>query len=93
MRDVQLTATLIQRHVDQSLGPNDPLSLGDAHPPRMHQDVFAEVLGGQAEVDEGGAKGQATGQLEEGEVVVMVICTETVMDVQSPDGDDHFLIA
>lgn len=93
MRDVQLTATLIQRHVDQFLRPTDPPFLGDAHPPRMHQDIFAEVLVGQAEVDEGGAKGQGPGQLEEGDVVVMVICTETVMDVQSSDGDERFLIA
>lgn len=38
----------------------------------MHQDVFTKVLSGKAEVDEGGAKGQGAGQLEEGEVVLMV---------------------
>ena len=60
----------------------------------MHQDVFTEVLGGQAEVDEGGAKGQGGDQLDEGEVVVVVIGTETVVDVQSPDRDEKpFLLS
>lgn len=53
MRDFQIVATLIQCHVDHFLELTHPL--GDTTPPRMHQDVFAEVLSGQAEVDEGGA--------------------------------------
>lgn len=51
MRDFQMVATLVQCHVDHFLDLTDP----DTSPPRMHQDVFAEVLSGQAEVDEGGA--------------------------------------
>ena len=71
--DARLAATLVQRHVDQLLVPSAAPAPGHARPPRMHQDVFAEVLGGQAEVEEGGAKAQGVGQLQEGEVVVMVI--------------------
>lgn len=73
MRDVELTATFVQHHVDEFLGPADAPSLDDARFPRMHQDVLAEVLGGQAEVDEGGAKVQRTCQLEEHEVMVVVM--------------------
>lgn len=51
----------------------------------MHQDVFAEVLTGQAQVDVSRAEVQGVGQLEEGKVVVVVIYMETFMYVQSPD--------
>jgi len=40
-------------------------------------------------VDGGGAKGKGAGQLEEGEVVVLSIWTETVVDVKRPDGDER----
>lgn len=53
VRDFQIVATLIQCHVGHFLDLTHPL--GDTAPPRVHQDVFAEVLSGQAEVDEGGA--------------------------------------
>lgn len=95
MRHVQLTATLVQRDVDQVLVPVvvPVVSLGDPRPPSMHQDVLAEVLGGQAQVDEGGAKGQRVGQLEQGKVVVMAISMETVVDVDCPNRDEHLVVA
>lgn len=59
----------------------------------MHQDVFAEVPSGQAEVDEGGAIGQGAGQLKKRQVVIMLIATETFMDVYSPDSNRPLLIS
>lgn len=59
----------------------------------MHQDVFTKVLSGKAEVDEGGAKGQGAGQLEEGEVVLMVTWLKTFMKEQNPDRKVPLLIA
>ena len=73
IRDGQLSATFVQRHVDQVPVPAVPPSVSDARSPRIHQDVFAEVPGGQAEVNQGGAKGKGCGQLEEDEVVLVVV--------------------
>lgn len=60
----------------------------------MHQDVLAEVLGGgEAEVGEGGAKGQGAGQLQQDEVIVTAMLTETLVDVERPHSNECLSIA
>lgn len=59
----------------------------------MHQDVFAKVLCGQAEVDEGVAKPQRLRQLKEGEVVVGVSSAETVVEVHRRHANEPLLVA
>ena len=53
----------------------------------MHQDILTEVLGGQAEREEGGAKDQGRGQVEDHQVVVMETHLEAAVDEGAVDGD------
>lgn len=56
VRHVRLPPAVVQHHVDQALASIPAPPVCDAGSSRSHQDVFAEVLGRQAEVDEGGAE-------------------------------------
>lgn len=93
MRDVHFYATVVQLLVGQPLDPRGPLALAEALFVRTHQDVFAEVLRRQAEVDERGAERQRLAQLQEGQVVVVAIRVKFFMDVQSPDREVPLLVA
>lgn len=78
--------TLVQTHVDEVLVQVLVHACCDSKLPRIREDVFTEILGGQTQVAEGGAKGQWGGQLQEGQVVVMVVSYEMFVDVESLNG-------
>lgn len=93
MRDVQLAATLLQCHVDQVLVLSLVLLLDYPRPPRMHQDIFTEVPGRQAEMDKRGAHDQGGGQLKEGEIIFVMRRTETIVNIQGLYGNDAVVVA
>lgn len=88
-----MTAARVQRHVDHFLRLSSPGTHGDTLRPRVHQDVFTEVLSGEAEVDEGGAELQGAEQLQEGKVVVMERGLKTFMELHGPHPHDPFSVA
>lgn len=92
MGDIQMATALVQRHVDKV----PPLSVwpspNQRRSPRIHEDVLAEVLRGQAEMDEGGTKDQGLDQLQEEKVVVVLISAETAVKVQSLNWDELYPI-